>query len=336
MSRKPLLLCLLLGVIGIAAWAVAAHRAPGPTTLPAAQPTGPIRVMTSNIRFSDPGDGANAWPNRRDLLVKTYLKHDPDIIGCQEVTPAQGAFLIKELANWYTHYPRPGVGKVLGATTGGVSGELMGVLSVSAAGLNTLFYRTSRFEQLDGEAGLVLPDAPQANPSENTFYTLAVLRDKSMGAGKLPDLVVIDTHLRHNGDFAVKCATRLHEIAARVQGKYAGSAVIVMGDINHDRTAPVHGALLGAEGGAAGRWSDAFDYGAHGTSDAWGTFHNFTGRSDRPWPTDLIFVSGGLQASGAEIVRDAEGGRYPSDHFPVMAEVRAGGGVGSAGNGGGK
>jgi hypothetical protein len=23
-------------------------------------------------------------------------------------------------------------------------------------------------------------------------------------------------------------------------------------------------------------------------------------------------------------VRDAEGGRYPSDHFPVMAEVRAG------------
>jgi endonuclease/exonuclease/phosphatase family metal-dependent hydrolase len=330
-SRKPLIFVLMVVVAALGAWAVGARRAAGPGTLPAVQPTGPIRVMTSNIRFSDPGDGVNAWSNRRELLVKTLLKHDPDIIGCQEVTPAQGAFLVKELANWYTHYPRPGVGKVQGATTGGLSGELMGALSISAAGLNTLFYRTARFEQLDGEAGLVLPDAPQANPSENTFYTLAVLRDKSTGAGKLPELVVIDTHLRHNGDFAVKCAQRLHEIAARVQGKYPGSAVILMGDINHDRTVSVHDALLGgAKAGAVGQWMDAFDYGAHGVRDLWGTFHNFTGRSDRAWPTDLIFVSGELRVSPAEIVRDGERGRYPSDHFPVMAEVRAAG-VGGTG-----
>ena len=55
-----------------------------------------------------PDDGVNVWPNRRELLVKTLLKYDADLIGCQEVSPAQGAYLIKELAPWYTHYPARG------------------------------------------------------------------------------------------------------------------------------------------------------------------------------------------------------------------------------------
>ncbi|HVX85378.1 MAG TPA: endonuclease/exonuclease/phosphatase family protein [Phycisphaerae bacterium] len=296
--------------------------------------------MSANIRFASPDDGVNVWPNRRDLLVKILLKQDPDLIACQEVTPAQGAFLDKELGPWFTHYPRPGVGTIEGSKSGGVSGELMNALSNTAAGLNTLFYRTDRFEQMDGLAGLVLPNAPQANPSENTFFTLAVLRDKlgatAAGGVHFPDLIVIDTHLRHSGDFAIQCARRLHQIAGTYQAKYPGSQVIVMGDFNHDRTEPVYVPLVDA--GAKPpetRWVDAFDYRLRKPGELWGTFHNFTGRADRANPTDLIFVTPGLKASPAEILRDAgPTGRYPTDHFLIKTELEPAGSARPGGNGG--
>jgi endonuclease/exonuclease/phosphatase family metal-dependent hydrolase len=301
---------------------------------------GPIVAVCANIRFASPDDGPNVWPNRRDLLVKILLKQDPDLIACQEVTPAQGAFLDKELGPWFTHYPRPGVGTIEGTKSGGVSGELMNALSNTAAGLNTLFYRTDRFEQIDGLAGLVLPNAPQANPSENTFFTLAVLREKAGGGpGKnhFPDLVVVDTHLRHSGDFAIQCGRRLHEIVGQYQAKYPGSEAIVMGDFNHDRTEPVYVPLVDA--GAKPpetRWVDAFDYEQRKAGELWGTFHNFTGRVDRGWPTDLIFVSPGLRASPAEILRErGPNGRYPTDHFLVKTEISAGGGGARGGARGG-
>ncbi len=106
-------------VLGTWAWSALRRTVPAKADLPAIEAvadTQKLCVMTANVRFSDPGDGVNVWANRRELLVKTLLKYNADIIGCQEVTPAQGAYLIKELGNWYTHYPRVGVGKIEGAT----------------------------------------------------------------------------------------------------------------------------------------------------------------------------------------------------------------------------
>jgi len=138
--------------------------------------TGGVRVMTANVRISSPDDGENVWQNRREFLVKTLRKYDPDLIGCQEVTPAQGAYLTKELRQWYDHYPRAGVGG--GGKTEGRKNWKESV-NLTFASLNTLYFRADRFEIVDGEAGLVLPGQLQRNPTENTFYTLAVLREIS-------------------------------------------------------------------------------------------------------------------------------------------------------------
>ena len=48
-----------------------------------------INVMTWNIRYNNPGDGANAWPNRRDWVVEIILKNKADIAGFQEVLVGQ-------------------------------------------------------------------------------------------------------------------------------------------------------------------------------------------------------------------------------------------------------
>jgi hypothetical protein len=196
-----LILCLLAAAaLGVWGWSLGARNsgtaagAGGETVINRPVPArgwGPMRVMTANIRLSEPDDGDNAWANRRELVVKVFLKIQPEIIACQEVSPAQGAYLNKELAQWYAYYPRGGVaggganaggstdgaragaanGAGAGGRTGGGAGaELLGLLNQSLASLNTMYYRSDRFEAIDGEAGLVLPDQPQAQPTETPIF----------------------------------------------------------------------------------------------------------------------------------------------------------------------
>jgi endonuclease/exonuclease/phosphatase family metal-dependent hydrolase len=37
---------------------------------------------------------------------------------------------------------------------------------------------------------------------------------------------------------------------------------------------------------------------------------------------DYIFVEPGTEVMSADIVRTSVGGRYPSDHFPVVSRIR--------------
>ena len=221
-----------------------------------------IRVMTANVRIAEPTDGVNVWPNRREFLVKTLLKYGPDIVGCQEVTPAQGAYLVKELGKWYEHYPRAGVGTIDGVN--GKDGVLAGAMDEIFTSLNTLFYRTDRFEILDGESGLVFPDQLQKEPAENTFYTLAVLKKKPEASSKKPEelLIVVDTHLRHQEGFALKCAIRIREKIGGMLKKYPEAKVVMMGDMNRDRESKIYTAIVGEAGAqdGVGLLTDSFDY----------------------------------------------------------------------------
>jgi endonuclease/exonuclease/phosphatase family metal-dependent hydrolase len=69
---------------------------------------------------------------------------------------------------------------------------------------------------------------------------------------------------------------------------------------------------------------------APGLTDAWetaasrngpeGTFNGFKGVQTGP-RIDWILFRGPLRAVRAETVTKNAGGRYPSDHFPVFAEL---------------
>jgi endonuclease/exonuclease/phosphatase family metal-dependent hydrolase len=326
-----ILLVLVAGVTGLLGWWAAAAQ-PGARGVPEGASTqraggdaGVVRVMTANVRFLEPADGINAWQNRREFLVKTLLKYGSDVIGCQEVTPAQGAYLTKELAKWYDHYPRAGVASLSGEKAGG--GELMGAVNETFAALNTLFYKADRFEIVAGESGLVLPEQLQADAAENTFYTLAVLKEKQPEArSQKPGAlwIVVNTHLRHREVFAENCAAKIREKIGAARKKYPEAQVVLMGDMNHDRGTKIYGLLVGKPDAAdgAGMLADSFDYTKKAPGEAWGNWHAFTGVPRAAWPTDLILLGDGTMTRGTQIVRDRDGnGRYPSDHFFVMTDV---------------
>jgi endonuclease/exonuclease/phosphatase family metal-dependent hydrolase len=58
----------------------------------------------------------------------------------------------------------------------------------------------------------------------------------------------------------------------------------------------------------------------HPDADAVGTGGGFEGLRDGP-KIDYIFVEPGARVREAGIIRDHRDGRYPSDHFPVFAEI---------------
>ncbi len=107
--------------------------------------------------------------------------------------------------------------------------------------------------------------------------------------------------------------------------------MILTGDMNHDHTSGMYAGLMGhppastspavaiGDPHAAPPLKDAFDYDA--VKSQWTTYHGFTGQTAHGWPTDLIFYGGPLEiAVPAEIERDGADGRYPSDHFFVLAD----------------
>jgi len=261
-----------------------------------------VRVIVANIRIADPKDKDNAWPLRRDLLVKTLLDHKPDLVGFQEVTPAQGIFLQREMKD-YTFV---------------TSGEKEDIATAMLSGLDTLAFRKDRFTLVSSAAGLIRPDAIQPTVTENALYTLAVITDSHK---VFPDIIFLNTHIRHEGPNAVACAERLRQILAEQLKAHPDAAVIVTSDFNHDRTESCYAALLNFKTPGP-TLADTFDYTAKKPDEHWGTFHNFTGKAVSDLPTDLIFVSG-LAATPAEILRDhSADNHFPSDHFFVTTELR--------------
>lgn len=298
------------GVLAVIAIALRWGNAETPVAAQAAPDTATAasrlaRVVTANIRYADPKDTHNLWTDRRDFLLETVLKQSPDIVGFQEVTPAQGAWLEQKLKGF----------KVAPRDDGKRS--LLGALSEIISSMNMLAWRTDRFDEISMSNGS-LGATTGVDMSELTFYTQVILKDK---AALLPNLIVVDMHLRHGDTQAFSALKDLHKLIGQWKQQNPDAEVIVMGDMNHERTTKIYAALSRPDAPAISL-IDTHDYAAKKTGERWGTYHAFTGRVGQEWPVDLILHSSGLTHTPALIIRDRDAkGKYPSDHFFVTAAV---------------
>ncbi|WP_449428081.1 endonuclease/exonuclease/phosphatase family protein [Rhodanobacter umsongensis] len=250
----------------------------------------PLRVMTFNVRV--PVDtGMNAWVNRRDLMVSVIKAEHPDLLGTQELTEEQGEYLAAHL---------PGYAWFGQGREGGTKGEHMGV-----------FYRTDRLEVLRS-GDFWLSDTP-AVPGSKTWgqpYPRMVtwarfrLRD---GGGTFD---YFNTHFPYRPEDVRARMLSADEILQRI-GKLPSTArVILAGDFNCGPDSPVYAKLTGTLHDA---WAAAGSRSGPGK-----TFHNFTGNPDQR--IDWILTRG-FKAITVQTVTTHDGARYPSDHFPVVAEL---------------
>ncbi len=259
----------------------------------------PIVVVSYNIRYDNPDDGVNAWPERRERVADLLAFHNADIAGLQEAERHQIEYLEERLRGfaWY------GVGRNDGAD----SGEFVPV-----------FYRTARFEKV--EAGTFWLSTDPARPGSvgwdaaiTRIVSWVQLRDRLNGS----HFFVFNAHFDHVGEEARRESARLLKDSLRTRRR--GYPALVLGDFNATPDSEAYRILTDARDDG-GLLYDVRSHSAlvHGPA---ATFEGFEIGSVTPVRIDYIFVTPGVDVLRMGVLSDQVGGRYPSDHLPVLAEI---------------
>lgn len=254
----------------------------------------PINIITYNIRMNTAGDGENAWPLRKEKITGLLKFHQADIFNVQEALPEQ----MDDLTTLMPEFDHVGIGR----DDGKRAGEHMAI-----------FFKKSRFEKLDDGMFWLseTPDKPGFgwDAACNRTCTWIKLRDKITKKSFL----VLDTHLDHRGMKAREEGVKL--ILSRIpELNKENLPLIFTGDFNLVKeSAPVQDVLKVL--------NDAHDksltppYGPEGTSGGFAV----RGKSR---VIDFIFINQKVTVLRHGVLSDSFNMFYPSDHLPVLAEVR--------------
>ena len=252
-----------------------------------------LRVMTYNIRVNVASDGDNAWPHRRDRLAAQVLFHAPDILGVQEAFPDQKQWLDRHL----TGYASVGEGR-----EGGDRGEY------------TAIYYNRRRLGLVRSGGFWLSDTPD-RPSvgwDAAFPRLVSWgRFREYRSGK--DFLVFNAHFDHRGREARRrSADRILHAADSLAGSQE-LPYLVLGDLNlTPDTEPIRKLTAAL--------TDAFVASPRRLGPA-ETFSGFDATTPPRRRIDYVLASPGVRVTGFATLTDVVGGRYPSDHLPVLSTL---------------
>ena len=271
-------------------------------------PAAPVmRVMTYNIRYDNPADGADVWANRRDFVASLIRYHRPQIIGTQEALRNQLADLSERLPAYHWC----GAGR----DDGHELGEYCAI-----------FYDTTAIRRLRDSTFWLSPTP--ALPSKgwdaalNRICTWAEFADRETGQR----FVVMNTHFDHLGEQARAASAEL--LKAQASTLAGPLPVIVLGDFNAtpadapitillDQARQSPPALLLADARAVTRTQP------HGPP---ATFQGFDVHNPRNQSQiDFIFVRIGMSVLAHATLTDFKPDlRFPSDHLPVIAEIELG------------
>ncbi len=245
-----------------------------------------VRVGTFNVRNGLARDGLNSWPFRRRAAAAALRGLDVDVVGLQEAFGFQVRSLQAHL---------PGYGLTGRGRSPHRCGERCSV-AFRRGDLSLLSSRTRWYGADPDRPGTRLPDA-----SFPRIATLVRLRQTGHG----PTFTFVSTHLDEHHE-----ANRV-AAAEQLLGWLDDGPTVVVGDLNAVPDSPVVAALVA--GGLRNAVAD----------DAPGTNHAFSGRTDGR-RIDHILVSPHWTVAGSHVDTTRPGGRLPSDHWPVVADLQLG------------
>ena len=264
------------------------------------KPPGALRVATHNVHYIDLTDPSGrwsraGWERRKDALDAAFKAMEADIVAFQEMeTFAGGSGSAENLARDFLLERNPGYAAA-------ASGDWREFPSTQP-----IFYRTDRLRLVD-QGWFFFSETPDVIYSRTfdgswpAFASWAEFRPRGGGA----PFRVVNVH------FEYRSASNRLLSAALVRDRIApviaeGRAVFVVGDINARRTSPT--ARLIAEAG--------IDF-----APVDGSTYHFDRGLNLFFAIDHIGATRGVTRAGGPIVlRQRFGGRWPSDHYPVLAD----------------
>lgn len=258
-----------------------------------------LTIMSFNIRYGTADDGPNRWEARRELLFDVLRSERPDIVGLQEALH----FQIQEILETLPQFAMVGVGRDDGKTEGEYS---------------AILYRHDRFsvEASDTFWFSDTPDVPGSTSWGNTITRICTWARFADTSG--PTFYAYSLHLDHRSQPSRERSAAL--LAERIRSRSPQAAVVVTGDFNAGEDNPAVETLRTLlEGGPF--LVDTFRV-RHRTETTVGTFNGFELGNTGGDKIDYVFAEPETEVLDARIVRTSRDGRYPSDHFPVVARIR--------------
>lgn len=259
-----------------------------------------IDAVAFNIRFDNPKDGENAWPNRKEMVGKWIESESPDVIGLQEALRHQ-INDIKKVATAYSEY---GVGRDDGKSRGEHC---------------TILYLKKRFTLDKKDCGTFwFSDTPEKIASKSwgneipRICTWARLIHKKTGKG----FYLYNVHYDHQSQSSRIGASNL--IIERISNrKQSNEPIILMGDFNAAEKNPA----ITVFKEEPLKLVDTFRV-VKPDEKMVKTFHGFRGGSFMGGKIDHVFIlPKTAKVRSAEIVRFNKDKRYLSDHYPVRAKL---------------
>ena len=254
-----------------------------------------LKVMSFNVRYGTADDGKDAWPLRKELVLKTIQGFGPDLLGTQETLPMQADYLREKMPDYeYIGWSRDS----------SANGEQCGIL-----------YSKDRFEMVQS-GQFWLSETPDEKFSKSwdsslpRVVTWCHLKDRKNGDR---ELIFANTHFDHRGETARQQSAKL--IRRRIAEHVASLPIVLTGDFNCGDDSVAFKELTGDM-----FLKDTYRSLHPQTSAEDGTFHGFSGKPGEA-RIDWILTTKHFEAKAATIMHNHEGERFPSDHFPVSAEL---------------
>ncbi len=254
----------------------------------------PLCVMTYNLRYASP-TGTNAWPDRRPLVKETILSITPDLIGTQEGLHRQ----LLDVAEDLPGYQWTGIGR----NDGKLASEFMAV-----------FYRTNRLQPL-ATNHFWLSDTPEV-PGSTTWGNkvrrmVTWLKFRDLVTGR--EFYFFDTHFDHEVQVAREKSAEL--VRKRIAELDPQLPVLLVGDFNAPAGRNRAFDILVKDGFLSDSWSAAKER----KNDGVNSYNGFAKPLWNGQRIDWILTRGDIRVDRSEIVMFERNGKYPSDHFPVVA-----------------
>lgn len=251
------------------------------------------RIMSFNVRCAN--DGEQTITNRSKVAIEMLKAYMPDSFGVQECTPRWKRIFFYNLGDKYAS-----VGKAR---------DPFGPYTE----YSSVYYLKDKYNLIDDGTFWLseTPDKPYSksfNTSCTRIATWALLEEKTTGKRYLH----VNTHLDHKLD-----STRDAQMGVLIERvlKIAGEYPVVMtGDFNAYENSSVYAVALSS--------FDDSKYLAK-VSDDGPTFTKYdTKKPTGKGAIDFIFVPKGTEVETYKIIRNTAKGIYPSDHFPIISDIR--------------
>lgn len=253
-----------------------------------------ITIGSFNIRYDNPGDAGNLWKDRAPVVSNLIRFHEFDVLGVQEALKNQLADISSALPEYAVY------GK--GRDDGKDGGEH-----------SAIYYKKDRFKLLKtGDFWLSeTPDKPGKGWDAtccNRICSWVYLEDLQ----SKKKFYAFNVHFDHQGVVARVESAKL--MLKKIKEIAGDAPVLLTGDFNGGRDSEWYKTL--ANSGAVADVHGAVKFPYANNSSANG-FRTPRGES----VIDHIFMSKQFAASKWGILTDTYYGKFPSDHFPILAKV---------------